>query len=134
VCLRTCSGLRTPDSRKEDSDPGLAGVRVVGDGVDPSTSGFFRPIEDVALRFSGCHGVPFHWVCELPRDVVKSREFAEWHLEGTRRLLRRTSPQASRSVVARDLTLTGNHMLGIATTSGSIRRGGWARGIALDGE
>jgi hypothetical protein len=41
---------------------------------------------DVALRFSTGHGVPFHRVCELQRDVVKPREFAEWHLEGTQRI------------------------------------------------
>jgi hypothetical protein len=44
---------------------------------------FLTPIEDVALRFSTGHGVPFRWVCELQRDVVKPGEFAEWHLEGT---------------------------------------------------
>jgi hypothetical protein len=44
---------------------------------------FFRPIEDVAPRLTTGHGVPFHWVCELQRDIVKPREFAERHLEGT---------------------------------------------------
>ena len=45
----------------------------------------FRPIVDVALRPSTGHGVPFRWVCDTQRDVVTPREFAEWHLEGTRR-------------------------------------------------
>jgi hypothetical protein len=29
--------------------------------------------------------VPFRWVCELRRDVVKPSESAEWHPEGTQR-------------------------------------------------
>jgi hypothetical protein len=35
------------------------------------------------LRLSACHSVRFHRVCETYRDVVKPREFAERHPEGT---------------------------------------------------
>ena len=55
---------------------------------------FFRPIADVALRFSTGHGVPFHWVCELQRDVVKPCEFAEWHPAGTQETDSGCSPEA----------------------------------------
>lgn len=34
-------------------------------------------------RFSGCHGVPFHWVYDLESDVLKPCESAERHPEGT---------------------------------------------------
>ncbi len=71
-----------PPGQGISNGPPLAGPR--GQGRRRSVDlWFFRPIEDVALRFTTGHGVPFHWVRDTQRDVVNPREFAEWHLEGT---------------------------------------------------
>ena len=37
---------------------------------------------DVAPLFTTGQGVPFRWVCDLRRVVVKPREFTEGHLGG----------------------------------------------------